>query len=66
MAYIKCPYCNHSDGNDDITIYRNIDYIDNTECTITETKQCDICGKKYYVEKHFKFDYEKLSDDNFV
>ena len=47
MAYVKCPFCNHSDGNDDVTIYRNIDYMDNTSCQITETKQCDICGKKY-------------------
>lgn len=33
------------------------------ECQIDIIKECDICGKKYKVEKTFTKSYEKYSHD---
>lgn len=38
MSYIKCPYCNKSDGNDDKILNRKIIYADNTDCEISTEK----------------------------
>lgn len=66
MSYIKCPYCNHSDGNDDIVIDKKIIDMDNTSCEIIVTKECDICGKHYNVKRIFNLDYEQLDiEDEF-
>lgn len=65
MTYIKCPYCCKSDGNNERVVFRRILYVDNIECVIVEAKECDICGKRDYVEKNYKFDYERLNDGNF-
>lgn len=58
---LKCFYCGKSDGNDDIIVNREVVYINETECQINETKQCDICGKKYTIEKHFSLEYERFA-----
>ncbi len=62
MSYIKCPYCNKSDGNDDKILNRRIIYADNTDCEISTEKQCDICGKTYEVISKYKFIYEELGE----
>lgn len=63
MSYIKCPYCYKSDGNDDVELEKEVVFMDNTECQIKVRKQCDICGKTYYVLRNFKFTYEQLEID---
>ena len=57
--YCKCP-CGKSDGNDDILIDQSINVINQTECEIVSKKQCEICGKIYYVKTVYKFAYEQL------
>ncbi len=60
MGYIKCPFCGHSDGNDDKIIKQEVIYANNSDCQISIEKECDICGKKYEVIAEYKFSYEKL------
>lgn len=45
MSYIRCPYCNQSDGNDDKIVNKRIEVLYDTECQIVVTKKCDICQK---------------------
>ena len=59
--YCKCP-CGKSDGNDDVLIERTIGIADQTECEIISKKQCDICGKIYYVRTMYKFAYEQFAE----
>ena len=61
MRYVKCPYCEHSDGNDDIEISKEIIRQDNSECVILQVMECDICGKTYQVETTYEFKYERLT-----
>ena len=56
----SCPFCGHSDGNDDKIIKQEVIYANNSDCQISIEKQCDICGKKYEVIAEYKFSYEKL------
>lgn len=65
MSYIRCPYCNQSDGNDDKIINKRIEVLYDTECQIVVTKKCDICQKEYDVLKVFDLRYEKLNYTNF-
>jgi hypothetical protein len=60
---LGCPFCGHSDGNDDEIIKKEINYMNNEECQIDIIKECDICRKKYKVEKTFTKSYEKYSYD---
>ncbi len=60
MGYIKCPFCRHSDGNDDKILKQEVIYANNSDCQISIEKECDICGKKYEVIAEYKFSYEKL------
>ena len=64
MRYVKCPYCEHSDGNDDIEISKEIIRQDNSECVILQVMECDICGKTYQVETTYGFKYERLVVDD--
>ena len=34
MSYIRCPYCNQSDGNDDKIVNKRIEVLYDTECQI--------------------------------
>lgn len=65
MSYIRCPYCNQSDGNDDKIINKRIEVLYDTECQIVVTKKCDICQKEYDVLKVFDLRYEELNYTNF-
>lgn len=65
MSYIKCPYCNKSDGNDDKIVNKRIEVLYDTECQIVVTKKCDICQKEYDVLKVFDLKYEELNYTNF-
>lgn len=65
MSYIRCPYCNQSDGNDDKIVNKKIEVLYNTECQIVVTKKCDICQKEYDVLKVFDLRYEELNYTNF-
>ena len=65
MSYIRCPYCNQSDGNDDKIVNKRIDVLYDTECQIVVTKKCDICQKEYDVLKVFDLRYEELNYTNF-
>lgn len=65
MSYIRCPYCNQSDGNDDKIINKRIEVLYDTECQIVVTKKCDICQKEYDVLKVFDLKYEELNYTNF-
>lgn len=65
MSYIRCPYCNQSDGNDDKIVNKRIEVLYDTECQIVVTKKCDICQKEYDVLKVFDLRYEELSYTNF-
>lgn len=65
MSYIKCPYCNQSDGNDDKIVNKRIEVLYDTECQIVVTKKCDICQKEYDVLKVFDLKYEELNYTNF-
>ena len=61
--YVKCPYCNLSDGNDDKVVGKRIEILYDTECQVVVTKRCDICQKEYKVLKVFDLRYEKYYDD---
>ena len=50
---LGCPFCGHTDGNDDEIVEKEINYMNDEECQIDIIKECDICGKKYKVEKIF-------------
>lgn len=65
MSYIRCPYCNQSDGNDDKIVNKRIEILYDTECQIVVTKKCDICQKEYDVLKVFDLRYEELNYTNF-
>lgn len=65
MSYIRCPYCNQSDGNDDKIVNKRIEVLYDTECQIIVTKKCDICQKEYDVLKVFDLRYEELNYTNF-
>jgi hypothetical protein len=65
MSYIRCPYCNQSDGNDDKIVNKRIEVLYDTECQIVVTKKCDICQKEYDVLKVFDLRYEELNCTNF-
>lgn len=65
MSYIRCPYCNQSDGNDDKIVNKKIEILYDTECQIVVTKKCDICQKEYDVLKVFDLRYEELNYTNF-
>lgn len=65
MSYIRCPYCNQSDGNDDKIVNKRIEVLYDTECQIVVTKKCDICQKEYDVLKVFDLKYEELNYTNF-
>lgn len=65
MRYIRCPYCNQSDGNDDKIVNKRIEVLYDTECQIVVTKKCDICQKEYDVLKVFDLRYEELNYTNF-
>lgn len=65
MSYIRCPYCNQSDGNDDKIVNKRIEVLYDTECQIVVTKKCDICQKEYDVLKVFYLKYEELNYTNF-
>lgn len=65
MSYIRCPYCNQSDGNDDKIVNKRIEVLYVTECQIVVTKKCDICQKEYDVLKVFDLRYEELNYTNF-
>ncbi|MCB7108862.1 hypothetical protein [Agathobacter rectalis] len=65
MSYIRCPYCNQSDGNDDKIVNKRIEVLYDTECQIVVTKKCDICQKEYDVLKVFDLRYEELNYTNF-
>lgn len=65
MSYIRCPYCNQSDGNDDKIVNKRIEVLYDTECQIVVTKKCDICQKGYDVLKVFDLRYEELNYTNF-
>ncbi|MFR4368887.1 MAG: hypothetical protein ACLT4F_08920 [Clostridia bacterium] len=65
MSYIRCPYCNQSDGNDDKIVNKKIEVLYDTECQIVVTKKCDICQKEYDVLKVFDLRYEELNYTNF-
>ena len=65
MSYIRCPYCNQSDGNDDKIVNKRIEVFYDTECQIVVTKKCDICQKEYDVLKVFDLRYEELNYTNF-
>lgn len=65
MSYIRCPYCNQSDGNDDKILNKRIEVLYDTECQIVVTKKCDICQKEYDVLKVFDLRYEELNYTNF-
>lgn len=65
MSYIRCPYCNQSDGNDDNIVNKRIEVLYDTECQIVVTKKCDICQKEYDVLKVFDLRYEELNYTNF-
>ena len=60
MAYVRCPFCGRSDGNDDKIIKQDIIDINNSDFQISIEKQCDICGKKYEVVAEYKSSYERL------
>lgn len=65
MSYIRCPYCNQSDGNNDKIVNKRIEVLYDTECQIVVTKKCDICQKEYDVLKVFDLRYEELNYTNF-
>lgn len=65
MSYIRCPYCNQSDGNDDKIVNKRIEVLYDTECQIVVTIKCDICQKEYDVLKVFDLRYEELNYTNF-
>lgn len=65
MSYIRCPYCNQSNGNDDKIVNKRIEVLYDTECQIVVTKKCDICQKEYDVLKVFDLRYEELNYTNF-
>ena len=65
MSYIRCPYCNQSDGNDDKIVNKRMEVLYDTECQIVVTKKCDICQKEYDVLKVFDLRYEELNYTNF-
>ena len=38
MGYIRCPFCGHSDGNDDKIIKQEVIYANNSDCQISMKK----------------------------
>lgn len=40
MGYIKCPFCRHSDGNDDKILKQEVIYANNSDCQISIEKEC--------------------------
>ena len=58
----KCQ-CGRTDGNDDQVLRRRIKEIsyNGNECIISELRKCDICGKKRWIDLHYKLNYKEAS-----
>ena len=51
---LSCPFCGHTDGNDDEIIEKEINYMNDEECQIDIIKECDICEKNIRLKRHSK------------
>lgn len=63
MRYIRC-LCGKSDGHDDIVLDRELKEFefDGSLCVVQERRRCDICGKVYIVNMHYRFVYEEKEE----
>lgn len=60
MYYVNCPRCGLSNGNNDKIISTLLIHNDYNGAKIIETKQCNVCGKIYKIEKQYNFAYEEI------